>query len=139
MSYLKMFGLALAGIALLASVALGYKGWLYLTADFTGDVQAERQIQSGNSKITSYDHFFDLCSAAQTQQSALHAQEQMLESAESSKERSRIRANLVGMEAQLNRMVNQYNVDAEKTFTIGQFRDQNLPVSLTASNPIYCK
>ncbi len=136
---LKITGYIAAGFAILALVALGYKSWLYLTADFSGDVDAHHQIQSGNSKIQNYDHFFDLCSAAQTQQTALQSQERMLDFAESSKERSRIRANIVGMEAQLHRMVNQYNVDVQKTFTIGQFRDNGLPQSINATNPIYCE
>lgn len=136
---MKYIGYVLLGI--LAAVALTFGGWAfkYYTAPIKGTVDAEVQIESGHNRIQNYERYFDMCSLAQTRQDSLEVQKSLLESAEDSKERSRIRSNIAGLEAQLARAVNQYNVDVQKEYTMARFKDASLPYELSTTQPIYCR
>lgn len=136
---MKATGVIILGIVLLMALSLGSLAWRYYTADIRGTVDAEEQIESGRSKITNYNHFFDLCSLAQTRQQSLEVQKSLLENAESSDERVRVRSNIAGLEAQLNRAINQYNVDVQKEYTMARFKDVDLPYELSATQSIYCR
>ena len=128
----------LAFIALMAGLSLMYWQWISVTAPIKGKAEAERQIESKESRIQRYEHFFDLCASAQPQQVALRSQQARLETAETSKERSRIRANIAGVEANLARTVNQYNADSGKNYTAARFKASNLPYQLSTEETIQC-
>lgn len=138
MSKLKVVGtILLIPIILIAMFAVS-SGWKYVTAHWRGKVDAEQKIESGDSQISNYNHYFDMCSVAQTRQQALETQQSLLEDAETSKERTRIRSNVAGMQAQLNRIINQYNADAKKEYTMARFKDSSLPARLDADRTIFC-
>lgn len=113
-------------------LTIGGLGWRYVIAGPKGAVQAREQIKSGSSRIASYNHFFDLCAAVQATEGVLAASYVELDTAEG-KDRDRVRTNLTGLLAQRARSVAQYNADARKGYTIGQFRDSGLPFELPAT------
>lgn len=133
----QIAALTIGFLALLIAMSIGGLAWRYYTADVRGVVDAEEQITRGTNRIQQYERFFDLCSQAQTMQSSIESQELLLEDADES-ERRRIRSNLAGMNAQLNRYVNQYNVNAAKDYTAARFQASNLPFNLNAEQPIVC-
>lgn len=126
--------LALVGVVGLTAGSLAYR---YYTAEVRGIVDAEVRIESGQNRIQQYNRFFDLCAEIQTMQSSLEAQKSLLETSEGGEE-ERVRANIAGMTAQLNRYVNRYNADARKEYTAARFRDSSLPYQIDANSPINC-
>lgn len=135
----KMIALyVVLGILVTVLITGGAWAWKYYTAHWSGKVDAEQKIESGNSQISNYNHYFDLCSVAKTRQQSLKTQKNLLEMAEDSKEKIRVRSNIAGLESQLNRSINQYNVDARKEYTMARFKDSDLPFQLNFSEPINC-
>lgn len=132
----KILGAVLATIVLVLFVAAGIWGIRYYTAETRGVITAEEQIESAGSRITSYEHFYDLCATVQTREDALGAQEAQLEGAESQDERQRIRANIAGLQAQRNRAIHQYNADARKSYTQARFLGDDLPRKLSADQEV---
>jgi hypothetical protein len=123
---------ALGIVALILLITAISWGWRYATADPKGRVEAREQIFSGSSRIQAYDHFFNLCAAVQTaEQNLVAAYEELGTAPEDDKQR--IRTNITGLLATRNDAVNQYNVDAGKDYTIGQFRASNLPFNLPST------
>lgn len=104
-------------------------GIRWVTAGPKGALQAREQIQSGASRITAYNHFFDMCAAVQATEGVLAASYAELEGA-TGEDRDRVRTNITGLLAQRSRTVAQYNADARKGYTIGQFRASDLPYEL---------
>lgn len=136
----RLVGIAVGVILVVMAISVAGWAWRYFTAAPKGIVEAEEQINSGNNRIQNYDHFFDMCSAIQTNKNQLRTQKDMLEMAESADERERIRATIAGVKSQLNRNVNQYNADSHKEYTQARFKDASLPYEINASQEIItCK
>jgi hypothetical protein len=116
--------LVLIGIIWVLSFAFGW-----FTAAPQGKLQARQQIQSGNYRIAAYESFFNKCSSITTLDEALN---QTLDNEKSDKG-SDLTRDKVNFTAQLNSRndaANQYNVDAQKSYTVGQFKASNLPYSI---------
>jgi hypothetical protein len=104
-------------------------GIRWITAEPKGALDAREQILSGSSRIQAYDHFFNLCASVQTAEQNLMAAYEELATAPAD-DKNRLRTNITGLLATRNGAVNQYNADAAKSYTIGQFRASNLPYTL---------
>lgn len=128
--------LGIGAVALVIILALlltaGSWLWRYQTAPIRGKVGAEERIESAPSRISNYDHYYDLCATVQATEGALDAQMQALEAAESSDDRSRIRSNIAGLKGQRSRQIAQYNADARKIYTKARFRASDLPPRINA-------
>lgn len=123
----------LALAALVAVVVAATWGWRYVTAPAKGRIEAREQINSGGTRIAAYNHFFDMCAAVQTVEQTLLAEYQERKTADTAKDRERINTNITGLQAERARSINEYNADARKSYTIGQFRSSSLPYQLNAS------
>lgn len=125
------FWIAMVILAIIVIAAtFGVVRWV--SAPTRGKLAAREQIQSGASRIAAYNHFFDLCAAVQAQEGALAASYAELQTAVG-KDAERVRINITGLTAQRSRSVAQYNADARKDYTIGQFRASGLPYELPAT------
>jgi hypothetical protein len=102
------------------------------TAGIYGRGEARIQIQSAASRIGAYNHFFNLCAAVQSQEASVAALTTQLDGETDPKTRDRLATSLTGVSAQRERSIAQYNADARKDYTIGQFRDSDLPYQLDA-------
>lgn len=130
-------GVGAAGIALIATLYLaGIFGTIgqahvnaYIAKKTVNSRIAEQTHQPGY-KIEAYNHFYDLCASVQTMESSLDAQYTELKTA-TGDDRSRIEANIAGLQSARADAINQYNADARKSYTLGQFRDSGLPFQLT--------
>lgn len=129
----------LAGLMLLA--AIGW-GWRYVTAPVRGIVGAEEQIESAASRITNYEHFFDLCASVQGHEAAIRAAEAQLDTLQtgdaSRSEVERVIAVLAGTRAQRERAIARYNADASKSYTRARFLASDLPYRLDARGETLC-
>lgn len=102
-----------------------------LTADFRGDTSVINKTRgSGNYRIASYDHFFDLCAAVQSTEGQIAAQEKEAANDAPPDRVTQIRQNVSALEASRFSLIVQYNADAAKSYTSGQFRSSQLPYHL---------
>lgn len=119
--------LVLLGVALLWGMVWGIR---WITAMPTGALEAQEQIQSRDFRIGAYQHFFNLYGAIQALDAALAEQERILVQTPDPKDQQRIRQNIAGITAERARAIYQYNMDARKGYTEGQFRDNSLPYQI---------
>ena len=126
------FILVCIGMILVGSVsALALK---YYTADVRGRVDANEQIKSGSNRIVQYDSFFNACSSIQGIEGTIDALLEELASTVDENNKQRIQTNITGNKAARAQAIAQYNADARKNYTDGQFRDSDLPYQLNTTN-----
>ena len=118
--------------ALLLVIALGW-GWRYYTASIEGKVGASEKIQSAPHRIIAYNHFFDLCAGVRADEASLDAQNDQLTVTVDSFQRNRVQTNITGLLGHRASLIEEYNANARKDYTEGQFRDSNLPYQLLAN------
>lgn len=121
--------IALVAVLVLAMIPVGAWGIRWVTADFRGQLSAREEILSGSNRIAAYNHFFNLCSSIQGNEAQIDALETELETAEG-KDKSRVQASLTGVRAAREGAIARYNADSRRDYTIGQFRDLDLPYQL---------
>lgn len=112
----------------IAGSALGW-GWRWVAAPIEGAVGAREEIQSAEFRIAAYERFFNLCAAVQSHEAQIDALQAELDEA-SEEDKSRIRSSLTGVRAQRMRLIREYNSEATRDYTTGQFRDADLPARL---------
>ncbi len=132
-------GVWVAIVALGLIITFTVLGVQWITADAKGATAARTRILSAETRITAYNHFFDACSGIQGLEGTIASQEEVLEDAETPRERERIRTNIAGTKGLRLQAIAKYNTDAGKDYTIGQFRDLDLPHQLNPErNPTLC-
>ena len=119
------------GVVCLLGLIFGSWAWRYYTAPIKGRVTAQEQIQSGQNRIQKYNKFYDMCARAQSLTDKLDAQQEQLENTKEEDRKSRIRTRIAGLKGEFSRVVRQYNADARKSYTAGQFRSSDLPYQLS--------
>lgn len=117
----------LAAIVVITLLGLG---WRYILADPRGKVQAQEQIKSGPSRIAAYNHFFDLCASVQSDEASITSLKEELTTKPPESRVTQINASLTALRSARAEKINQYNADARKDYTIGQFRASGLPFRL---------
>lgn len=126
------FALILIGLGLIVMVVATVSaiwGFGVITAGIKGRGEAVKRTQSVNFRLTAYEGFFDRCAAIQASEDALDAQATAIEGAETTRERTRIRANIAGIQSQRAQNITRYNADARK-WTRGQFLAEDLPFKI---------
>lgn len=133
---MKRWQWVLAGVGVLLIPALVF-GIRWLVADPVGRLEAREQtVGSGSFRLGAYDYFFDLCSSIAGMEGQIAALEQEEEGSERRKEQ--VAASITGIKAQRARSIARYNADAQKDYTIGQFRDAGLPYRLEQEGETIC-
>lgn len=98
------------------------------TAAFRGDVKATEQVQAdGRYRIAAYDQFFDLCSSIQAKDDQIKNIEGQIATEQDPVYRRDLHTSLSALQYQRSEAIRQYNADAAKAGTVGQFRDSGLP------------
>ena len=135
------FGLFIAFIVLMVLLIGGPTYLKAITAPFFGWADAERQIESAPSRISNYNHFFDLCAAVEGyEDQILVLTTQLAETDENdTKEVNRLRSSIAGLEGQRARAIRQYNADATKDYTAARFHDSDLPYQLSIEGTNSCQ
>ena len=129
----KIIGWSLAFLVSIYLIGWAAFGIRVMTAGIVGRGQAEIQIQSPSSRIPAYNHFFDLCASVQQAEAGIDSQTDLLEASSDANDEARIRTNIAALEMTRLNGIYQYNADAAKDYTIGQFRDSKLPYRLDDS------
>lgn len=136
MSKGKIAGYAILGVIILTIIIVGgwgfATGFKYFTAEKTGQAEAERQIQSAEFRIFSYEHFFNAIAEINSAKAEYDQQYDLLQTTDSgTDDYTRIQRNLAAIGAHIERLINQYNADAAKEETRGQFKTTSLPNHIT--------
>lgn len=122
--------IVLAVVAAIALLAGAGWAWRYYTAPIEGRVGAQEQIQSAPHRIVAYNHFFDLCAGVRADEVSLDAQNDQLKATTDEFQRNRIQTNITGLTGHRAGLIEEYNANARKDYTEGQFRDSDLPYQL---------
>ena len=123
--------LMILGVIVAVSLLVGGTMLLrYYMAGLSGRLTANEQIQSGQHRVVAYNHFFDLCAGVRTNEQSLEAQTDLLDNNLDSLQKIRIQTNISGLIGNRASLIEEYNANARKDYTEGQFRDSNLPWQL---------
>ena len=137
---LQLLGVIILSVVLLLAVVFGIAWLRGASAPFFGSMDAEVQIESANSRIARYEHFFDLCSSVEGYEAQLVVLQEQLENTDSEdrKEINRLTSTIAGLEGQRARAISQYNADAMKEYTDARFRASSLPYQLELEEETNC-
>lgn len=137
--YAKGWGIALLSIATLLALGLiitlstgTLQKW---TADFRGDVKVKEDTKANSGfRIGSYDSFFDLCSAVQSDEDSIRNLEEELEAKETTDDRkAKLRQTITATKNTRAENVRDYNSKAGNELR-GAFKDAGLPDRLDINN-----
>jgi hypothetical protein len=110
--------------ALAFTNSLGYV-YQWVAAPFVGELEQRQKVQSGEFRMYSYEHFYDLCASIQRKQRTLMAQEEL--------DNDRAEQNAAALKGQIQNDISKYNADARKEETMGQFKANDLPEHINYS------
>lgn len=126
--------LALIAALLLSSMWLfGFGLFSQHTANFRGETSKRNQVEAnGSFRIAAYDSFFNECASVQGIEGTITALEAERDGKPkpSTDRLDQIAAFIAANRATRAAAIAQYNADARKSYTSGQFRDSNLPFQL---------
>lgn len=101
------------------------------TAGLVGRGQAHIEIQSAPFRLEAYNYFFNQCASIQALEGQIDELSNQLEMMEQgSREYNITLSSLTGVKAMRRTAIANYNAEAAKDYTVGQFRDNDLPYSL---------
>lgn len=130
-----------AAVALTVAILVGSMaifGWGMFqrsTADFRGETAALEQIKANaDNRISAYEYFFDLCASIQGHEDTIRALRTELDGDPSQSRAEQIQGAITANQAQRDGKIRQYNSEASKDYTSGQFRDADLPAELHVDN-----
>lgn len=103
-----------------------------MTADFRGETSQIEQTQAdADYRISAYDQFYNKCAGVQSLESKIENLTEELEAAEDEKRKSVLNTSITASKNKRAEMINDYNADARKEATRGQFRASDLPYELS--------
>jgi len=110
------------------------------TAPFRGETSKRNQVEAnGQYRIAAYDHFKDLCATVQTDKQTITNTQGQLDLSTDPAQKQALSLFLLAQNNKLAEDVNQYNADASKSYTLGQFRDSSLPYKLYIEGETQCQ
>lgn len=120
----------LGGIALIIGLFFA-TGWFSIaTSDFRGEVDKHNKVEAnGDYRIAAYDHFYDTCAAVRSKETTISYLRVEATTATGSR-KTQIEGAITANQIARNELINQYNVDARKSYTSGQFKASDLPYQL---------
>lgn len=138
--------IALAAVALVvlliisAMYLFGFGLFSQKTANFRGETSKRNQIEAnGAFRVSAYNRFFDLCASVQSFEAQIANLEQERDdkaNPPSDSRREQIASSITALRNTRSQTINQYNADAAKDYTAGQFRDNNLPYRLNPTQEV---
>jgi hypothetical protein len=128
--------IVIASVLAVAAIMVGAYAIKWATADVRGNVAANEAIKADPQfRIEAYERFFNACASIQALEAQLVAQTAELEAKPTEKRRLQIATNITALTGARGEAVAQYNADARKSYTAGQFRSSDLPFQLPTLMP----
>ncbi len=116
--------------AFIIAIGVASYGISWVAAPFQGMLEKRQEVQSGDFRLYSYEHFYDMYASAKAYTQKIENQKIRLENTEDKEERRKIRRNLNGLRNKRTEVIQEYNSDARKEESRGQFRAKDLPYKL---------
>jgi hypothetical protein len=139
LSVTKVVGFVAGFFAVLAIILVGsYYGGIignHVKANYakrTVTSKVQQRVRTAVFAQSVYEGYFNECAAVKTIEASLDAQYNLLDSATTDADKSRINTNIGGLIGARADAINQYNADAAE-YTRGQFLASNLPARLDDS------
>lgn len=131
----KIIGISvLIIIALFVLVFVGW-GWRWLSAPIEGAVGMRERTNDADYRLYSYDHFYNMYAEIQTFEDKIQNQQQYLKTVDiESDEAQRIRRNINALRNRRDAVIRQYNSDARKEESRGQFLADDLPYQVNSGD-----
>lgn len=127
----KVIGFSILGVVLIAILMIALWGFGVLTADIKGQGEAYKEIHSSEFRLEAYNYFYDQYHSILGMEGSIDANINTLSQFENtSKEYGRIVINIAALQSLRHQAIQEYNANASKDYTIGQFRDAGLPYQL---------
>lgn len=127
LSVTAIFGL----IALWLIIGSAIWGFGVATAGIFGRGEAEKRIQSAEFRIQAYDRFFNQYASIKSLEGQIdELTAQLATLSPGTRDYSYVSSSLVGVKGLRHTAIQQYNADARKEYTEGQFRDNSLPYQI---------
>jgi len=100
----------------------------------------QRKATQGNAqyRIAAYDEFFNACEAIAAKERIIERYREQLETATSPDEKSRLNAAITAESNVRDEMIADYNADAAKADTRGDFRADGLPYQIDPNGTTTC-
>lgn len=123
--------LAVIGIVLVWGLVAGIWGLGVATAGLYGRGEAHKVINSADFRIAAYEHFFNQYASIKSLEGQIDELTATLALMEpGTREYNYTLTSLTGAKALRHTAIQQYNADAMKDWTEGQFRDNDLPYQI---------
>ena len=121
----------LGSVLLWLAIASAVWGLRVATAGIYGRGQAHIQIQSADFRIAAYDHFFNQYASIKGLEGQIdELTNQLSQVTPRTREYNYTLSSLTGTKGLRHRAIQDYNADAQKSWTEGQFRDNDLPYQI---------
>ncbi len=124
----KVVGITIAVLIVAWLIIAAFWGLGVATAGLYGRGEAHKQIQSADFRLAAYNHFFNLYASIKSLEGKIDELTAQLEQFEpGTRDYSYTLSALTGVKGLRHEAIQQYNADAAKDYTIGQFRAVGLP------------
>lgn len=121
-------------------LGLGLAGVKWVTAPFRGAVdQREKTVADGDYRIAAYDEFFNSCEAIAAKERIISRYKDEQAAAATEADRVRLGAAILAESNIRDEMIADYNADAGKAGTRGQFRASELPFKIDPEGTTVCQ
>ena len=123
--------LSICAMLIIWASVIGIWGFGVATAGLYGRGEAHKEIQSADFRIVAYDHFFNLYASIKSLEGKINELTATLNLLEpGTREYNYTLTALAGVKGLRHEAIQQYNADAQKDWTMGQFRDNDLPYQI---------
>ncbi len=127
----KMCVVLVLAVVLVWGIAAGAWGLGVATGGLYGSGEAYKQIHSADFRIVAYDHFFNLYASIKSLEGKIDELTDTLAVLEpGTRAYNYTLTALAGTKGLRHEAIQQYNADAQKDWTEGQFRDNDLPYQI---------
>lgn len=133
---MKNFLIAVGAVAALAALIVGVFIIKWATAPARGKVSQQEIVQSGNYRIAAYEAFFDQCNSIVALEQTIEVLEANRETVTDPTALNRLTDQITGNKIARVQAIQQYNADARKTGTRGQFRSSTLPYEIPSGDHV---
>jgi len=131
MSVWKIVGIVVFAFVIIGALMIALWGFGVLTADIKGQGDVRIETKSAPFRMEAYNYFHDKYGAILALEKQIDesiAQLAVLEPG--TKTYDRVLTNVTALKSLRHQAIQEYNANARKDYTVGQFRDVNLPFQI---------
>lgn len=134
----RIFGWSLTTVVAVFVTILLIGGLTWIWAPWKGALdQRKKTVGDGNYRIAAYDEFFNSCEAIAAKERIIDRYVTEVQTA-TGDQKVRLEAAIMAERNVRDELIADYNADAAKEGTRGQFRDSNLPFTIDPNGVTVC-